>query len=172
MPAVQATSPLLLLFIGIKIERTHYAALLAVNMNVFRSGLSFTSTALIAYFAPHVGWQLDQHAILGWTIYLQSACSFWPYATMSSVKQTGKGSTGTCLWDPELAMAILTTSFPVSILVLSIISVVGGCVNAIGTVGLAMMITSSICMKMATGRTLDLTSSSSPSLASSQSLLI
>lgn len=111
-------APLILLFIGlaVKINRKDFG--LIINLLSWRAGLALMLSATILYLAP----QLNSTAALLVIVFPQSACSFWPFAHMSTVNKLEKeGDTST--FDMNFALSVLACSLPFStMIILSVFS--------------------------------------------------
>lgn len=140
---------MLLIFIGLKVFRLHHSSAIVICVCLLRAGFSLMFVALLGMLHPGIfGAELPQLDYVCWQYYFQSSCSFWPYATMAksveeelsfcdTVDLLGHGNhepatradhgnsgttNGRCLWDTDAAMSVLTLSFPVSIFMLSALS--------------------------------------------------
>lgn len=86
-----ATSPTLLLFIGLKLQLApSLTTALIVLVLLVRTAVGLLLAAAVN---TALGCEPDQ--ALGWLLFLQSACSFWPYTSMSQMGDVEKVSKGT-----------------------------------------------------------------------------
>ena len=113
-------TPLVLLFIGISVKLTRQQLKTITSMLFFRSGLAFLFSAVLLVLMPveDVGTKLLM------VVFIQSACSFWPFAHMVAVgklenKIPGQNKTKT--FDIDFAMNLLACSLPFSVSLILII---------------------------------------------------
>lgn len=111
-------TPLILIFIGlaVKIKRGQFKRM--IRLLLFRSSLAFFISGLLVLLLPG----LTPVAVIVLIAFPQSACSFWPFAHISSIHQMEEKD-GVKTFDPDLSLGILALSLPFSsILILAICS--------------------------------------------------
>jgi len=115
-------TPMVLLFIGMAVKTNWKEFRLIFLLLLWRSGAAFCLSALFLFIVP----QLAPAAALVVVAFPQSACSFWPFAHMSSVaglEQLSKSSKPRT-FNLDLALNVLACSLPFStVLILTICSV-------------------------------------------------
>ena len=147
------TTPMLLIYIGLKLDGVHKGMLVVLAMCTLRAGIGLCFVAALHFALPRLGIELSWLDYLGWQLYLQSSCSFWPYATLVKASQhEEKASAGALgpqqtaraeserppLWDAKMGMSVLIASFPVSVGMLSFLSFSAGSVATIGVRNLVL----------------------------------
>src|SRR5690606_26457400 len=113
-------TPLILLFIGISMKLTVHQVRTIFTFLLVRSGLSFLISGVLLLVLPVT----DVVTMLLIVVFPQSACSFWPFAHMSSVSKLEKKNHGhERTFDLDFSMNVLACSLPFSvILILGIFS--------------------------------------------------
>lgn len=114
--------PTLLIFVGIKIQVPDTKMLVIFLVLIARAGAGLLYAAgTIAAF------QLGPSPALGWVLFLQSSCSFWPFASMTAIHEfEEKLTTVVRTFNLEVAISFVSLSFPVSISLCLLISVASG----------------------------------------------
>lgn len=110
-------TPLVLLFIGMSIRLTWHQVRTIFSVLFFRSGIAFLMSGILLLFFPVA----DIPTILLIVVFPQSACSFWPYAHMTTVSQMeSKGATQqrSKTFDLDFAMNVLACSMPFSVILI------------------------------------------------------
>ncbi|HEX5170024.1 MAG TPA: permease [Cyclobacteriaceae bacterium] len=112
-------TPLVLLFIGISVKLTRQQVKTITSMLFLRSGFAFLFSAVLLFLLP----VKDIGTRLLIVVFIQSACSFWPYAHMVAVgrleDKNNKQGNGT--FDLDFAMNLLACSLPFSVTLILII---------------------------------------------------
>lgn len=107
-----ATSPVLLLFIGLKLKlEPSLQTLLILLVLLMRAGINLLLAGAINYTLEY-----DTDQSIGWLLFLQSAASFWPYGSMQSFSDMEKAAgLQRRTFNLEAALSFITLSFPFSI---------------------------------------------------------
>lgn len=114
-------TPMVLLFIGmaVKIDLRQFRTIGVLLL--YRCALTFLISGLCLLFIPI---ELSLAMTLVLVVFPQSAVSFWPFAHMSVISETEKGSEKT--FDIDLALNFLALSLPFSTILILSISVFPG----------------------------------------------
>lgn len=104
-------APLILLFIGLAVKITRKDFSLVLKALTLRSGILLILSGLLLFFIP----QLSLSMMLLIVVFPQSACSFWPFAHMSSVSAMEQEKSQT--FDINFALSTLAISLPFSTIV-------------------------------------------------------
>jgi predicted permease len=112
-------TPLVLLFIGISVKLTRQQVRTITSMLFLRSGLAFLFSAVLLLLLPAE--DLGPRLLI--VVFVQSACSFWPYAHMVTVGklEDKSNSQGNATFDLDFAMNLLACSLPFSVTLVLII---------------------------------------------------
>ena len=112
-------TPLVLLFIGISVRLTRQQVKTITSMLFFRSGLAFLFSAVLLLLLPVE----DLGTRLLIVVFVQSACSFWPYAHMVTVGRLEDkvNNQNNRTFDLDFAMNLLACSLPFSVTLVLII---------------------------------------------------
>lgn len=112
-------TPLVLLFIGISVRLTRQQVKTITSMLFFRSGLAFLFSAVLLLLLP----VKDLGTRLLIVVFVQSACSFWPYAHMVAVGRLEDkvNNQNNRTFDLDFAMNMLACSLPFSVTLVLII---------------------------------------------------
>ena len=113
-------TPLVLLFIGLAVRIKWREFHLIIFLLTWRSGVTFCLSALLVYLLP----ALSPAMVLLAVVFPQSACSFWPFAHMSTIQHLEeKVPVQSRTFNINFALSILACSLPFStILILGILS--------------------------------------------------
>lgn len=104
-------TPMVLIFIGLAVNINWRTFRSIAAILLFRSGCSFLISALLLSLFPVSSTSLILLAV----IFPQSACSFWPFAHISSVAALEKkNNLANSTFDLDLALNILAVSLPFS----------------------------------------------------------
>jgi predicted permease len=124
-------TPLVLLFIGISVKLTRQQVKTITSMLFFRSGLAFLFSAILLLLLPVEG--IGTRLLI--VVFVQSACSFWPYAHMVAVsKLESKINAHNSTFDLDFAMNVLACSLPFSVTLVLIIYTSGEFFTSASTV--------------------------------------
>ena len=113
-------TPLVLLFIGLAVRIKWREFHLIIFLLTWRSGVIFCLSALLVYLLP----SLSPAIVLLAVVFPQSACSFWPFAHMSTIQHLEeKVPVQSRTFNINFALSVLACSLPFStILILGILS--------------------------------------------------
>lgn len=113
-------TPLVLLFIGLAVKIRKGDLLLIFQVLFWRSGFAFLISGILLFLLPA---GVAVSTLLLAVIFPQSACSFWPFAHMTAVKNLEGPDAKKNTFDIDLGLNILAFSLPFStILILTICS--------------------------------------------------
>jgi len=131
-------TPLVLLFIGMAVRINKGEFKLIISMLLRRMGLAFLLSGLFAYAIP----VLTPTMILLLVVFPQSACSFWPFAHMSTIQSMEeKDEQPNQTFDVNFGLNILACSLPFStLLIIGIFSFSDYFINPITLLGLGAII--------------------------------
>ena len=108
-------TPLVLIFIGLAVKIKKIQFLELFSLLLLRAG--FTILVIVAFI--YFGGIVDKKDILVMITFSLSACSFWPYAHISSVNFIEKKENETDkTFDPDFSLFILALSLPISVLLI------------------------------------------------------
>ena len=108
-------TPLVLLFIGMAVRINALEFGLILSLLFRRAGVTFLLSAIIAFVFPI----LETSLLLLLIVFPQSACSFWPFAHMSSIAVLeDKDKQTKPTFDIDFAVNILACSLPFSTLLI------------------------------------------------------
>lgn len=114
----KGTLPVLLLYIGAKLHVPSVEHIFVVSLLITRAGLGLLLAAFATNMLP-----LDNEQNLGVVLFFQSSCGYMPLSSMGSVSQElSQNSRDEDKFHLDTPSDLLALSFPISILVLFVIS--------------------------------------------------
>mmetsp|Transcript_10961 Transcript_10961/g.21696 ORF Transcript_10961/g.21696 Transcript_10961/m.21696 type:complete len:403 (-) Transcript_10961:10-1218(-) len=119
----KATLPVLLLYIGIKIQVPSIDQIFIMSLLIARSGIGLLFAAVASIITP-----FDDEQFLGLILVFQSCCGYMPLASMGSVAEELDDEDDVReedIFHLGTPNELLTLSFPISIMILTVINFFG-----------------------------------------------